>query len=243
LLRKFLQVSVITLVYPNTRLQLFFGLILACTFALYYQGARPYNSAICSTAQLVALLQIAFTFMSANLLFEEPSQISSRNHVAGLSPDAVGWLLIFSNCVFFVFAVGFAAWTLRNARVSLVEAERTLSMQLGLSLKLQPPQFTYPDDSPGHHVFLSHVWAHAQDQGIPHNRSSSDPDIARTLNVLLCPGGSEHSEAHVALQVPTTPLFLGVALAFNLAPCPGAPPEPPEPQLTHIRTLAGRRRP
>ena len=41
---------------------------------------------------------------------------------------------------------------------------RTFPQDSATSQQMPPPLAEYPDGSPGFHIFLSHVWRHAQDQ-------------------------------------------------------------------------------
>jgi hypothetical protein len=60
LLRKLLLTSAITLVAPNTKLQLWFGLGLSTAAALVYLKLDPYRDALSSRLQQTVLLQVGW---------------------------------------------------------------------------------------------------------------------------------------------------------------------------------------
>ena len=67
-----------------------------------------------------------------------------------------------------------------------LDAERSFAHRFRIVLDLPPPQMPYDDGSPGFHLFLSHVWAHAQDQAgtIKHMLRSHYPSLRCFLEVI-----------------------------------------------------------
>ena len=179
MLRKFLQTSVVVLFYPNTRFQIWFGLLLATVSTLGYASLRPYRDAICAAAQQVALLQVVFTFMAAHLFFVEPAQLGNPEpDVGGLSRGSLGWLLVLANCLCFVILVAFVFTTLRESRATAAEVERTF-VELGLKVNVLPPRASYTDGTPGYHVFLSQWLARSSNLPEPLVKPTSTPPILR----------------------------------------------------------------
>ena len=94
LLRKFMQASVVSVVSPNTRVQIWFGLVIAVSAAVVFAAATPYRDAVCRKVQLAALLQVAFTYTAAMLFFEDPSQEAALLGFGGLDETTTGILLV-----------------------------------------------------------------------------------------------------------------------------------------------------
>lgn len=78
MVRKFLQVSAVAVVAPNTKLQLWFGLMIALLGVLVFAVCAPYSDSVCSRAQLAALTSIALTYAAATVFFEEPSSAARQ---------------------------------------------------------------------------------------------------------------------------------------------------------------------
>ena len=58
MLRKFLLTSVVLVVAPNTRVQLWFGLVVSVGFMLLTATLRPYRDPLPALVQTLALLQV-----------------------------------------------------------------------------------------------------------------------------------------------------------------------------------------
>ena len=71
LLRKFFLTCVVLRVSPGTKVQLWFGSLVAVVSALVYQRLSPYRSELCQKLQLVVQLQIVFTYLAANVFYRE----------------------------------------------------------------------------------------------------------------------------------------------------------------------------
>ena len=147
LLRKFLLASVVLVVAPNTKMQLWFGLAAGTAAFTLCLKLEPYRSPLCQRLQLAALLQVLFTYMAATVFYTDPRL--PRPTDAVLASDI---LLVAANCVCFVMLLFVL---LRTA------VKRTTDLRLhfdGERTTLHPPR------AGQYHLILSHVWLHAQDQ-------------------------------------------------------------------------------
>lgn len=80
LLRKFLLTGVIFLVQPETRVQLWFGVILNLAALMVHSRVLPFRSALCNTIQAAVHLQILFTYLTAGLFFvDDLSSLAGTN--------------------------------------------------------------------------------------------------------------------------------------------------------------------
>jgi hypothetical protein len=80
LLRKFMLTGVITLIQPETRVQLWAGVILCLATLLVHQRRLPFKSSLCNTVQAAVHLQILFTYVCASLFFVDTASSFSGAH-------------------------------------------------------------------------------------------------------------------------------------------------------------------
>ena len=92
MLRKFLLTSVVLVVAPNTRIQLWCGLVTSIAFLLLTNTLRPYRDPLPALVQTLALLQVAFNYASANLFFTDPALVV-RGTLSERS-DGLGFVLV-----------------------------------------------------------------------------------------------------------------------------------------------------
>ena len=72
LIRKVVLASVVLVVQPNTRLQLWFGSIVAAVSLMTVIQMRPYQSVHCQCAQTITQVQILFTYLASQVFFHDP---------------------------------------------------------------------------------------------------------------------------------------------------------------------------
>ena len=167
LIRKCLLTSVVLITYAGTTLQLGFGWVIAAASCLIYTNLQPYRGRLCGHISTTAQLSILFTYITAILLasYEVTEFTISKDQFR--SQAFVGPMLMLSNLACFILLAGF--FLLRAAQAS----DRT---DFTLLLNGAPIQLLDPNAAGGHHIFLSHCWAHAQDQCA---------EIKRAVNMLL----------------------------------------------------------
>jgi len=154
LLRKFVLTGVITLVQPQTRIQLWFGAVSCLLFLQLHLRFQPYKSHFCNLIQAAALLQLLFTYLTAFLFFvdiSQPQTLDGENRYLGLS------LVAGNSLAYFLIFMSSIRGVLRLRRD--VDQSRLTWDDGYTPVMLRPP--TNPN---GFHLFLSHVWKHAQDQ-------------------------------------------------------------------------------
>lgn len=167
LVRKLLLTSVVLVVEPNSKEQLWFGLVLSAGFAVVTIQTRPYRDVLPGIIQAAAQLQVLFTYISAGVLFYFPVELqATASQGAGLSEgdDAgsdqahtLGLMLVLANCSAFAMLAAIVSYS----AVKQHRALRALALTDGGALvELDPPSA----GAKGFHLFLSHVWRHGQDQ-------------------------------------------------------------------------------
>ena len=140
LLRKFLLASVVLVVAPNTKVQLWFGLVAAMVAVLVCGKLEPYRSLFCQRLQFAALLQVLFTYMTANVFYSDPRLPRPQEPSYGYDIVLVG-----ANCACFSLLLIVLCHTART---------RTTDLKLhfgGVRGTLLPPR------AGAYHLFLSHV--------------------------------------------------------------------------------------
>jgi hypothetical protein len=155
LLRKFLMTGVITLVSPQSKVQLWFGLVVSLTFLMLHMRLEPYRDPLCNTVQLAVHVQLVLTY-TTSLLFhvESFSEIGSS---AETRDDGLGALLILLNSLAFVLITAMAIRGAHRVTAEMKQAHLEWR-EGGGTVQLVPP------NAPGgYHLFLSHVWRYAQD--------------------------------------------------------------------------------
>tara|TARA_B110001452_G_scaffold164551_1_gene137268 strand:- start:678 stop:4919 length:4242 start_codon:yes stop_codon:yes gene_type:complete len=149
LTRKFLLTSVVLFVYPESPVQLWFVDVVGLIFLILYLGAAPYRDQSSSRLQVVALVQLEFTYITATLFYD-------REHV----DETVGVGLVAANCVMACLLVLTVGRSVGGITTQLGELELTF-VDDGSLVLLKPPQSNLELDT---HLFMSHMWRHAEDQ-------------------------------------------------------------------------------
>lgn len=157
MLRKFLLTSLVLIIAPNTRVQLWFGLIVSFAFAILTNTLRPYRDPLPALVQTLALLQVAFDYASANLFFTDPALVV-RGTLSEHSYGPLGFLLVAVNLAAFVVVAVSVIVAVRAQR--RIMSEFRLTDADGARLRLELPAA----GSGGFHLFLSHQWQWGQDQ-------------------------------------------------------------------------------
>ena len=152
LLRKLVLTSIVLLVDPNTKTQLWFGLVSSVAFCCLTIQLAPYRDTVPGLLQMAAQLQVVFNYSSAFLFFDQ-------NPIFGTAPtnNSAGVLLIVINCTCFALLIIAMILAERTRREALGELKVTDAS--GRQIDLQPPAVTS-----GFHLFLSHQWQYGQDQ-------------------------------------------------------------------------------
>ena len=158
MLRKFLLTSVVLVVAPNTRVQLWFGLVVSVSFAILTSTLRPYRDPLPALVQTLALLQVVFDYASATLFFTDPALVVRGTLQEHSYAAAVGIVLVITNLLAFLVLSASIVLALRAQRRVLREFRLTDAD--GARLHLEPPAA----GAGGFHLFLSHQWKWGQDQ-------------------------------------------------------------------------------
>ena len=148
LVRKLLLTSVVLLVAPGTRVQLWFGLLVSVAATLAMVAIKPYRDPVCQGLQTAAMLQVTFDYITANVFFVEPGQPVDQEATSSF----LGPLLIIVNCAAFV---GLLAVLLRGTHSTLTVKPACLGDGSPALAGRPLGQF---------HCFVSHVWGSGQDQ-------------------------------------------------------------------------------
>ena len=155
LVRKFLLTGAITLVAPQSKLQLWFGQVVNLTFLLIHMRLMPFRDPICNFVQFAVHVQLLLTYTSAGLFFVDDANVHPLND----DNDTAGFNLILCNCAAFALVIFIG---LQGARRIILElAAPRLTFSDGVPIVLKPPMAAAAD---GFHLFISHVWKDAQDQ-------------------------------------------------------------------------------
>ena len=148
-----LLASVVLVVHPNTRLQLWFGSVIAASALACTIQMEPYQSIHCQRAQIIAQLQILFTYLSAQVYFQDPDVASREARDAATSVGSDLGLVFFNSGVF-AFLVG----VLCNGVHAALTANTLCDLH---GLEVAAPKLPKGQDF---HLFLSHRWSSGQDQ-------------------------------------------------------------------------------
>ena len=176
--------AIVAQVAPDTVIQLWFGAVLMAASCIFYTRFNPFRDDICALVQIATQLQLFFTFMTAFIFFDckrpylsitksvsclglcEKRAISTRavecaadddDGLSGFSETLGVTMVVINAAAFFVVLIYFS----RQLSTSLKEMRRLRALlPNGDLLILHPPRAP----SGGFHLFLSHVWTHAQDQ-------------------------------------------------------------------------------
>lgn len=153
LLRKFVLTGVITLVEPQTRVQLWFGAVSSIFFLMLHLRFQPFKSVFCNILQAAALLQLLFTYLTANLFFVDITQPHEPHGRLYL-----GWSLVLGNSLAFLLIFMSSIHGMLRMRQDLYQWR--LTWDDGCT----PVMLSPPEKPEGYHLFLSHVWKYGQDQ-------------------------------------------------------------------------------
>jgi hypothetical protein len=154
LLRKFVLTGVITLVQPQTRVQLWFGAVACIFFLQLHLRFRPFKSTFCNILQAAALLQLLFTYQTAALFFVDVTQ-PAELHGEDRS-TLLGWGLVIGNSLAYMLIFMSSIQGMVRMRLDLHQSR--LTWDDGYTpVTLRPP--THPG---GWHCFLSHVWKYVR---------------------------------------------------------------------------------
>ena len=163
LLRKFALASLVVHVEPGTKVQLWFGSVVASTSALVYLKLAPYRSTTCQQVQLVVQLQVLFTYLAASVFYQEPdAAVGPRSNVAtnatkfpaaslAAQVTPADMILVLANLFCFLLLVGVMLRDWAGARARLLR---------GVNGRVDVPALRAGE----FHLFLSHVWGTGQDQ-------------------------------------------------------------------------------
>ena len=154
LVRKFSLTGIISILAPQTRVQLWFGTMVCIAFLMLHMHLQPFRDPLCNLVQLATLVQLSFTYVSALLFYEDDVQ-AVRSEGELRDRLQLGWLMVIANCTALLIMAQASVRTMR--RLVKEMREERLRWPDGSVVQLRPPQNTY-------HVFLSHVWRFGQDQ-------------------------------------------------------------------------------
>jgi hypothetical protein len=128
--------GVITLVEPQTRVQLWFGAVTCIFFLNLHLRFRPFKSQLCNVLQAAALLQLLFTYLTASLFFvdiTQPQELHSSERRTALS-----WGLVIGNSL--AFALIFTSSIQGLVRMSVDVYHSRLTWDDGYTpVTLRPP--------------------------------------------------------------------------------------------------------
>eukprot|EP00966_Prymnesium_polylepis_P090384 2093146-Prymnesium_polylepis.2 len=112
LLRKWLLNSIVLLVAPGSKEQIWFGTVV-CVFGLcFHLWLDPYRHRICSVAQQAVLLQLLLTYITAQLFFSYAVTIDGDSKAHSNVFDV---LLIIVNAAAILGSIGFVMYTFYRA--------------------------------------------------------------------------------------------------------------------------------
>ena len=154
LLRKFLLTGVVTLVLPQSKVQLWFGTVVSQIAMLLQLRVAPFREPVCNHVQLAVHAQLLFTYLTAGLFFVD--DLSSAEYSL-TSDDTLGMAMIAANCVAFIFVLFAGLKGLHGVAAAMTQTH--LAYASGEPVVLRPSQA-----HDGYHIFISHVWRFAQDQ-------------------------------------------------------------------------------
>lgn len=152
LIRKLLLTAVVTIVAPNTRLQLWFGLQVSILATIFFIKLEPYRSSMTNLMAAAANISLTFTYATSSLLFSNewaPPHLREANVLLGV-------LLILANSAALVILLGVISLAMRSS----VRSSHELRIMHANGDTYDPAK---PLASGGYHAFLSHVWIHSQD--------------------------------------------------------------------------------
>jgi len=131
--RKYLLTSVVLVIENDTLFQVYFGLVVCICFALLVARHQPYASPLHGRVQMLALTQLAFTYMSGMLFFDDggavPRWWEEEERKWGII------LVVANTLVFAALAVGLGDAV--NASAHAVQAELLLQREVQRRLEAE----------------------------------------------------------------------------------------------------------
>ena len=150
MIRKLLLTGVIV-IFENNPFQIWFGSLVSSVSLIGYLQTRAYADQVCEYLQITLQVALTMTYLTASVLIPRQyvpptAEEDLRILLVGIN-IAVGSLVVLSSVIGFVLL----RRNLQNRRLTYVMG--------GNVVNLHPPK-----SIDGFHLFLSHVWAHGQDQ-------------------------------------------------------------------------------
>ena len=175
---KFILTGVVTIVRPNTHVQLWFGGVVTLLVLTLQVQLHPFKSASLNLLQQVLYVQLLITYLTAHVFFVPDSLLATEGDGAAEN-DSQGYAMLGVNMVTFLIIAG--------ALVHKVKSDTQLD---GVRLRFrggQSIQLLPPSSKEGFHLFVSHLWKHAQDQAgtIKASLKSLIPSLVTFLGALL----------------------------------------------------------
>ena len=159
LMHRFVFTGIIHIIYPETRLQLFAGVLCALFTYVVFLFTRPFKHPLCDMIQAAVLLQLLLTYVSALLFFESSGGSSADSEVqAWRDSPVVGACLIAANSICFVLLSG--AFVVDMLRANEKAYHGRLRYARNDALARASPLAA----NAHYHLFLSHTWATGQEQ-------------------------------------------------------------------------------
>ena len=157
-LRKYFLTSVVLVVAQLTLLQVYLG-ALACVVSLVLVARhQPYADPLCGHVQMLVLAQLAFTYMSGMLFFDDGSGRDLDDGGERERRDADwGRILVAVNLTVFAALAAGLGHAVQGAIGDVKGAIR--SRRTGQLMELPPQRLDV-----AWHLFVSHVWRTGQDQ-------------------------------------------------------------------------------
>lgn len=170
LVHRFVFTGLIHLLWPETRVQLWLGVVLSLLVFVGFLLLRPYRFESCNIVQAATLLQLLLTYISAFLFYDSGG--SGGVDDALTYSDSVGFLLVAVNCTCFVVLLISASIYVYTAR-QVVDKRRLYTTkdiphEIVLDKPLKVPKFIGSSDDEREqdrlraadytHIFISHFW-------------------------------------------------------------------------------------
>ena len=95
-----MQTAVVLVVAPDSKWQLWFGLVVSASAALVYLELKPYRHRACGVLQMAVLLQTLFTYISAMVFYAELQESPTGDN----SSSGIALIMANSTCLCLVFA-------------------------------------------------------------------------------------------------------------------------------------------
>ena len=152
MIRKLLLTGVIVLFDTGT-LQIWFGTLVSAISLIVYLQVQPYNDLICGYLQIALHVALTMTYLTSSVLIP-------RQYVAASTTTNLRFVLVAVNFMLAVLILFISISAIMRLRKD-IQGRRLTYVSGGGLVTLMPPSASSKD---GFHLFLSHVWAHGQDQ-------------------------------------------------------------------------------